>query len=114
MADVRGKECDRPGCDTFVRDATHMPAGWLSVRPIVAEEQPGGPTSFEFCSDQCNALFSIERVEAFTGKPFNRQTGARKRKHNVSEEGRAAMQESGRRRAAANKAAREAAAADGG
>lgn len=91
MAEVRGRKCDRQGCDTFLPDSPKRPPGWLAVTPTVdGEVVRDTGQSFEFCSDACNALWSIERIEADTGKRWSRPRV-------ISEEGRAALVESGRR-----------------
>lgn len=80
MAEVRGRKCDRQGCTTFLTDSPKRPPGWLAVTPTVdGEVVRDTGQSFEFCSDFCNAVWSIIRYEADTGKTF-------KRPQNISDE----------------------------
>lgn len=75
MAEVRGRVCDRQGCDTLVTDIRDLPLGWIQVIPKTdkPDDKP-----LEYCSNYCAAYVFVNRYEAETDKRFQRQHGARK------------------------------------
>lgn len=72
MAEVRGRRCDRPDCDTFVEGTNSMPPGWVQVMPKVEGDKD--PKAFELCSNYCVAYLFLDRYEADTGKRLVRQS----------------------------------------
>src|SRR5688572_6350409 len=75
MGDIRGKRCDRDGCDIVVEGATTTPKGWIQVRPIVGDNVRDDNGMLEYCSNFCFALVAVERYEDIEGKRFNRGSG---------------------------------------
>lgn len=73
MAEVRGRKCDRQGCDTLVTDSgPNMPNGWVQCVPKTdkPDDKP-----MEYCSNYCVAHIFVTRYEAETGVRFQRPKG---------------------------------------
>lgn len=70
MADIRGKGCDRNGCDVVAENVTQVPVGWIIVIPKT--EKPDDKP-LEYCSNYCAAYVLLDRYEAESGKRLVRQ-----------------------------------------
>lgn len=74
MAEVKGRTCDRPDCDTFLTNSPTAPVGWARVRIVTGEKVRDDDPDREFCSNRCAAIWFIDRHEAETGKRIVRQS----------------------------------------
>jgi hypothetical protein len=72
LALIKGRRCDRDGCETFVENGETTPVGWVKVTPVVGEAVRDDNSTMEYCSNYCHAVVAVLRYEDIEGKKFTR------------------------------------------